>query len=106
MSPSSYLISALVFLIATVVAVPLFTRLRLGSGLAYLVAGAGWGRRVVGVLLFRAVGGVPAMALSPLWAGLGGRMEGQGGGVALRGVRGTGGGGVRRGKSLPRPLSP
>src|SRR5436190_22376622 len=38
MADHTFLVSALVFLVATVVAVPLFTRLRLGSVPAYLVA--------------------------------------------------------------------
>ena len=48
MADHTFLVSALVFLIATVVAVPLFTRLRLGSVPAYLVAGALLGPHVLG----------------------------------------------------------
>jgi len=47
---SGYLGSALVFLLATVVAVPLFTRLKLGAVLAYLVAGALVGPHALGLI--------------------------------------------------------
>jgi glutathione-regulated potassium-efflux system protein KefB len=48
MGDHTFLVSALVFLVATVVAVPQFTRLRLGSVPAYLVAGALLGPHMLG----------------------------------------------------------